>query len=89
MQTPVINMNGTSGRELLDQVQNAMEAVRKAKESLFAMTPHGRDYQTAADGVYQQARLEHADRIRHIEAVENDLLYIGLDICRQQEGRSR
>lgn len=81
MQLPIININGTHADDLLKDHLEAKRALEKALSALSAIWPHGRDYQTAQPHAYQQARCEHADRIRalgkvvaEIEAIAESLV---------------
>jgi len=44
MMMPTIHINGTSAKELLEQLRNASVAVREARGALQQAAPHGRDY---------------------------------------------
>ena len=73
IQTPHLNPNGTTPKELLQQQVDAMQALIRAIEKLRAAAPHARDYQTAAPGAFCVAQQEHTDRIKRIESVTREL----------------
>lgn len=77
---PKINLNGTSGQELLDQATNAADAICEAFQALQRMAPNGRDYQTAPAGAYAQARTEHNSRLSRLDDIKNELEALALDI---------
>jgi hypothetical protein len=70
---PVININGTAARELLEQHCLAMEALRAAISTVQAAEPNGRDYQTTTPATYYRARAEHVSRLTRLEAVLKEL----------------
>ena len=41
---PIININGSSAFDLIDQRRNAMDALLEAIDALKQCTPNGRDY---------------------------------------------
>lgn len=59
---PVVNINGTSRKELLEQRINMAAALRDASAALSAMSPHGRDYQTTNPERFEDAKKLHAVR---------------------------
>jgi hypothetical protein len=79
--SPTINLNGTSGEELLRQVNDVLAALRTAEKAMVEASPHGRDYQLDATGdSYRTARAEHIARlttlhelIRVYEAQQEDI----------------
>lgn len=83
--TAVVNLNGTSKAELLEQVHNAYSDLNKAIETLGKMNPHGRDYQTANPQLYDRARKEHQERMAKIHSVINDVREIFVLINDQEE----
>ena len=52
---PVVSIGGSSKQNLLEDLSNALIAIRSAKERLAETKPHGRDYQG------QQERLRAAN----------------------------
>jgi hypothetical protein len=69
---PIVNMNGTSRENLLQQYIDALEGLRHAIRTLGAMAPHGRDYQTQP-GLYQQARVQYEAMIAPVHKAYLDL----------------
>jgi len=84
---PSVNLNGTSRGELLTQTGDAVDALSKALEALYASNPHGRDYLPQGGPDYVRARAEHAVRIRKVDAVYEEMLVIHLSLVEGQEGR--
>jgi predicted AlkP superfamily pyrophosphatase or phosphodiesterase len=81
---PVININGTSERELLNQLQNASRAILEAYHALQEAAPHGRDYQTAPVGTYGQAREQHSIWLGQLDDIRQALGEIANQIYAQK-----
>jgi hypothetical protein len=45
---PIVNLNGTSARELVESRLDAADALQAALEALRRIAPHGRDYPNGA-----------------------------------------
>ena len=86
---PVLNMNGASAKSLIDAYVKAIQALDEAATKLAACAPHGRDFQTAKPGAYEQARTQHTERARSIENMRNDLESLALAVQAQQAERGR
>ena len=81
---PVVNINGTSAEELLNQLQGASEAISIAFKALQEAYPHGRDYQTAPQGTYQQAREQYNVWFGQLNDIKEALGQIGNEIWKQK-----
>jgi len=86
---PIINLNGTSADELMNQNIEAAEALRAAILALQKAAPHGRDYQTAMNDEYKQARAEHQARLVILNSVLDQIVSIGSDIHGQRDAAIR
>lgn len=73
MKTPTIHLNGTSRDELICGYIAAMEAIQAAIDKLCSTAPNSRDYYTQGDGAFRKAAIEHASRVRRLEAVRLEL----------------
>jgi hypothetical protein len=80
---PVVHLNGTSKDELIKQLLDAGNALNAAVYKLGAAAPHGRDYYPLGDDAYKTARDQHLDRVKRIDAVMNELMYIAEEIYRK------
>lgn len=73
MQLPIVNLNGTSASELLEQHLLVCRHIRHAIEALQEACPHGRDYQTLGDEKAPQALHraldEHSNRLLKLRQV--------------------
>ena len=72
------NLNGTDANELQRQWHEVWKAAEALQTALMQVTPHGRDYQTAPSGAYQEARVAHLDLVGMARAVilaANDVLH--------------
>lgn len=73
MQLPIINVNGTSRSELLEQHQLVCRHIRHAIVALQEACPHGRDYQTLpgdkATTALHTALDEHSNRLLRLRQV--------------------
>ncbi len=82
---PVVNLNGSSARDLVDQQRAIADAAYDLITVMCAATPHGRDYQVSANGEYEAARAEHAETIKSAQAIRTRAVDICLAI--QKQGR--
>jgi len=86
---PVINLNGTSGEALMQELRTAGEAVREAIEAVGNMTVHGRDFQTVGPDVYRQARIEQTARLEKLRSVLDEIRSLQEAVYEQVEARKR
>jgi hypothetical protein len=80
---PTLNLNGSDGHALFVQHRDAIDALRAATKAVHECWPHGRDFQTVADGVYSVARKQAHERCIKLEEVLVDLEAIALKILEQ------
>jgi hypothetical protein len=81
---PTVNLNGTSGPVLLEQVLTAREAVLDAFRALQAAAPNGRDYQTAKSPTdYRDARDQYNVWFKQLDDIAKGLEEIGFQISQQ------
>lgn len=81
MRVPTIHLNGTSARELVDQIETAMGALQTAITALGETAPNGRDYYPQGPTAIGEAGREHQARIDRLQGVRQELeaLYAGID----------
>lgn len=65
---PLIHMNGTSKRMLLQQLEDAYDALQLAYDALRQASPNGRDYYHTP-GLYAKAVAQHTKRQQAIDDV--------------------
>jgi hypothetical protein len=71
---PIVNINGTSREELVEQRREVYQALRVVLEKLRAMSPNGRDFQTDATGAqFKAARHQHECRVKLIQSLREEL----------------
>ena len=81
---PVLNINGTSAFDLIDQRRNAMDHLLNAIEALKQVTPNGRDY--PGDTLACVADREiHFDRLAALHTLREELLDEALHIQQQEK----
>lgn len=73
MKTPTIHSNGTGLKTLLQEAENAADALTKAQEALHKITVHGRDFYLQKDHAYADAREEYRDLLARFETVKNEV----------------
>lgn len=81
---PVINLNGTSAEELIEQHATAREAVLAAMKAMQARGPNGRDYQTAPTGALRIALHQHNVWMSQLDDMAMAMLEIASQIQDQQ-----
>ena len=82
---PIININGSSAFDLIDQRRNAMDALLEAIDALKQCTPNGRDYPGHYDRCIAD-RETHFDRLSALHAMREELLDEALHIQQQEKG---
>jgi hypothetical protein len=83
MQMPLIHMNGTNGKVLLEQYMDAIEAVYAALEKVRAIDVNGRDYYPISADAINVAFREKGARLAKIDAVYAELTAIAENISSQ------
>lgn len=68
---PIINNNGTSGENLLEEYNNALRAIQAAMIAYEKVTVHGRDYPD-----YAPAREHRYSVARRLHEIEKELEFI-------------
>lgn len=87
MTLPTIHRNGTAAQTLLDDLCEAMSALRTAAEKVQAAGPNGRDYYPQGPQAITQAQEEHASRLERIDAVRRELEALAEHVSRNGESR--
>lgn len=87
MEYPILNLNGTSRSSLVEQYQNALEAVQNTLDVLSETSPHGRDYILNKDPrALINATNEYAERQNKLRIVRSELESIVINLCEQKGG---
>jgi hypothetical protein len=80
LKIPSVHLNGTSKDVLLEQTLNAAESLRSAINALCAASPNARDYYVQGDGVFKIAQAQHEDRVRRLQTVFKELVFLHEEI---------
>jgi hypothetical protein len=83
---PILNINGSSAFDLIDQRRNAMDALLEAIDALKHLTPNGRDYPGHYDRCIADRDI-HFDRLAALHALREELLDEALHIQQQEKGQ--
>jgi hypothetical protein len=70
---PRVHLNGTSRRELIDQYEMALDAVRAALIAVRNAAPHMRDYYPMGNDAFFRAQREHNIRVSTLLTIEREL----------------
>lgn len=70
---PTIHLNGTSREALVEQLCEAVHALRIAGRALAAACPNGRDYYPQGEQAIQHALSQHAARLKAVDTVIGEL----------------
>lgn len=73
---PTLHLNGTSAASLLEAHMVAIHALQGALEGLQGVIPNVRDFYPQGPGVYECAALEHAQRVRQLKTMIEELTEI-------------
>ena len=82
---PILNINGSSAFDLIDQRRHAMDALLEAIDALKQCTPNGRDYPGQHDRCIAD-RDTHFDRLSVLHTLREELLDEALHIQQQEKG---
>jgi hypothetical protein len=88
-EAPVINLNGSSPKTMIDDILTALNALNDATVAVARTAPHPRDWQTVKDGdsVFAVARRQHEVRLHKLHEIHDELEAIGLAIQEQDQAR--
>lgn len=74
MIAPLVHLNGTSARALVDDLHGALDAIRLAEAEHSSCALHPRDYVLHADaGAFLRARQAHFSRMDRLQSVRTEL----------------
>ena len=82
---PIVNINGTDARELVQHRRDAVTAIDKLLDVLKQVAPNGRDYPGEQDRC-QSDRQTHFDRLRDLGALRDALTREAVGILNQAKG---
>jgi len=82
--TPVVHLNGTSGRDLLEQQRAVSRAIAALREALANASPNGRDYYVVSQEALGRALSEHRAELTLLNAMEERHTAISMAILDQQ-----
>jgi len=73
MQFPIIHLNGSSGKLLLESALDVKEALHQLGEVLKTAAPHSRDYYLCSNtDSFARACAEHQDRVSMLVRIAAD-----------------
>lgn len=84
LSVPTIHLNGTSEKELMAQLSNALDALEGAMTALRAANPNGRDYYPQGSEAIVEAGRQHSARVAKIKSVYDELELIGEAIVQRE-----
>lgn len=70
---PTIHLNGTAPEALYESACDALGTLRAAIKAVEATAPNGRDYYPQGDRAILLANYEHAERLRCLREVVDEL----------------
>ncbi len=73
MTIPTIHGNGTSRRQLMEDLEAAHLSLEIALEKMKETAPNGRDYYPQGPDAIRWATRAYCDRIARVEAVKNEI----------------
>jgi len=65
--TPVLNLNGSNGKDLYSELCTARDQLQKAREAIASVTVHGRDFQTQPHGTWLRAHSEKSAALHQLD----------------------
>lgn len=79
---PIIHMNGTGAKTLLEDYRNAMDAVQNAAETIGTIEFNARDYYPV-DGLWEKALAERRAMRESLQGIHENLQAIAIH-CMEQ-----
>lgn len=70
---PLVHLNGTGKKDLVDALDNAYGALDEAYAALKRTAPNGRDYYPLGPNAIDTAMQEHQDRLRRLDALMKEV----------------
>ena len=83
MIVPMVHLNGTSKQSLLNDLDEAFDALDVAFHKLKRTAPNGRDYYLQGIDAIQQATDEHIARLRKVQNVMDEIQNLMIAIDKQ------
>lgn len=74
MTTPTLNLNGTSGAQLREELEDAIRALDNAIEKCIIAGPNGRDYPASGAEIFRQAVKEFQVRLDTLRNIRGELM---------------
>ena len=87
MMTPTLHLNGTAPQDLIDNLCNALVALRDAARALGQCAPNGRDYYPQGPDAIGKATQEHHARLNAVVSVIGDLTRLAETISAANDAR--
>jgi hypothetical protein len=73
LMVPFVHMNGTSKARLIEQIENAYDAIGKALDAMKQTAPNGRDYYPLGQSAREIALDQHMARMAKLSSVQSEL----------------
>jgi hypothetical protein len=82
---PIVHLNGSGERHLLENYSNAIIALRDAQKAMAESYPHMRDYYILKDGAerFHRADDAHMARLRKVEEIIAEFEALGAAVIEQ------
>jgi hypothetical protein len=80
---PTVHLNGTPKARLVEQLENAANALNAALDALAETTPNGRDYYVQGDSALYDALHEHRKRMMALRTVLDEIQEIWEGVVNQ------
>jgi hypothetical protein len=81
---PIVNINGSSAKDLIEPRMKARDFIRLAIEAMLKVTPNGRDY-PGDNSACVTDRIAHYDRIEALSRIGNELMQEAIAIQEQSK----
>lgn len=70
---PRVHLNGTGKQDLLDERMNLIRLLKAAREGVYALTVHHRDFYVKAPGSFEAARDIRVERVTILTQMIKDI----------------
>jgi len=81
---PTVHLNGTNADVLLQEAQDAVDALRKALDAIAFARPHGRDYYPQGQDVANAAEQAHIQRVERVRDVLAHYERLAIEVYQQK-----
>jgi hypothetical protein len=86
---PTVHINGSSGKALANELEDAYRKLHEAQDALAKCAPHGRDYYPQGQDAINTAQAHHFGRMESLRQIMSEVTQIWENVTDQNDARER